>query len=212
VTSKVVARTLAPSQARYAFPEVVVSEDPNRNPFQGFRIEVDPERVEDALRELRRRISQTFQASRHTRVRLSFRGRRLGPDIPLAVFLAGEGAAFWLLSPLTALLVNIGAKAILDVEFIHDADELVQEGLQAYLEGEIAVAEQKYREALRKRPDDPSALYNLGTLLRVSGRVDEARSVLRRAAMGPESHPDVVRASQALARLDPEPPKPLSET
>jgi Flp pilus assembly protein TadD len=118
------------------------------------------------------------------------------------VFLAGEGVAFWLLSPLPALLVNLGAKAVLDVEFVHDADELVQEGLQAYLDGEVELAERRYREALRKRPDDPTALYNLGTLLRVSGRVDEARAALRHAAMGPENHPDVLRASQALARLD----------
>jgi tetratricopeptide (TPR) repeat protein len=181
---------------------VPVSEDDRRDPFQGFRIEVDPERIDEVLRELRRRVGETFQAGRHTKVRLSFRGRRLGPDIPLAVFLAGEGVAFWLLSPLPALLVNLGAKAVLDVEFVHDADELVQEGLQAYLDGEVELAERRYREALRKRPDDPTALYNLGTLLRVSGRRDEARAVLRRAAMGPEGHPDVLRASQALARLD----------
>lgn len=184
-----------------------MGEDPQDNRFKGFRVEVDPERVEETLRELRRRVAETFQASRHTRVRLSYRGRRLGPDIPLAVFVAGEGAAFWFLSPLPALLVNLGAKAVLDVEFIHDADELVQEGLQAYLDGEVELAEQKYREALRKRPDDPSALYNLGTLLRVSGRLDEAVSLLRRAAMGPEGHPDVLRASQALAKLDPQPPQ-----
>lgn len=185
-----------------------MSEGERRGPFQGFKIEVDPERVEETLRELRQRIGQTFQASRYTKVRLSYRGRRLGPDIPLAVFVAGEGAAFWLLSPLPALLVNLGAKAVLDVEFIHDAAELVQEGLQAYLDGELELAEERYREALRKRPDDPAALYNLGTLLRVSGRPDQALPYLRRAAMGPESHPDVVRASQALARLEQDDPKP----
>lgn len=185
-----------------------MGEDDRRNPFEGFRVEVDPERVEETLREIRRRVGESFQSSRHTRVRLSYRGRRLGPDIPLAVFLAGEGVAFWLLSPLPALLVNLGAKAVLDIEFIHDADELVQSGLQAYLDGELDIAEQRYREALRKRPDDPAALYNLGTLLRVSGRTAQARDALRRAAMGPEGHPDVLRASQALERLDPPAPDP----
>lgn len=190
--------------------EVSVDEDNRRNPFEGFRVEVDPERIEETLREIRRRVGESFQSSRHTRVRLSYRGRRLGPDIPLAVFLAGEGVAFWLLSPLPALLVNLGAKAVLDIEFIHDADELVQSGLQAYLDGELDTAERRYREALRKRPDDPAALYNLGTLLRVSGRIEQARDALRRAAMGPEGHPDVLRASQALERLDPAVPDPES--
>jgi tetratricopeptide (TPR) repeat protein len=125
----------------------------------------------------------------------------VGPDIPLAVFLAGEGVAFWLMSPLGVLLANLGAKAVLDVEFIHVADELVQEGLALYLDGEIEEAEAKYRQALKRRPDDPSALYNLGTLLRVSGRGEEALRVLRKAAMGSEGHPDVIRAAEAVERM-----------
>jgi tetratricopeptide (TPR) repeat protein len=176
------------------------SQEPSRFP-NGFKFEIDPDRIEETLKRLRDRLRESFVAGRYTRVRLSYRGRSLGPEIPLAVFLAGEGVAFWLLSPIAALLVNLGAKAILDVEFLHEADELVQEGLALYLEGEIDAAERKYREALDKRPDDPAALYNLGTLLRVSGRKDEAIVVLRKAAMGPEGHPDVKRAAEAVEKL-----------
>ncbi len=168
---------------------------------KGFKVEFDPDRVEETLRSVRDRVRESFVAGRYTKVRLSYRGKALGPDIPLAVFLAAEGVAFWLLSPLAALLANLGAKAILDVEFIHEADELVQEGLAAYLEGELELAERKYREALDKRPDDPSALYNLGTLLRVTGRNDEAMNLLRQAAMGPEGHPDVRRAAEAVEKM-----------
>ncbi len=170
-------------------------------PFGGFRIEIDPESIEDTIRSIRNRVEDTVVATRYTRVRLSYRGSAIGPDIPLAVFLAAEGVAFWLLTPLPALLANLGTKAILDVEFIHEADELVQQGLAAYLEGELETAEEKYREALDRRPEDPAALYNLGTLLRVAGRNDEAARVLRQAAMGPEGHPDVRRAAEALEKL-----------
>ena len=176
------------------------TEDP-KGPFGNFRVEIDPEKVEDVLNNISTRIQDSIVAGRYTKVRLSYRGKALGPDIPLGVFLAAEGAAFWLLSPLAALLANLGAKAILDVEFIHEADELIQEGLAAYLEGELDVAEAKYREALDRRPEDPSALYNLGTLLRVSDRREEAIKVLRQAAMGPEGHPDVRRAAEALEKL-----------
>lgn len=171
------------------------------NPFGGFRLEVDPEKVDDALKRLRDRIRESFHAGRYTKVRLSYKGKQLGPDIPLAVFLATEGAAFWIFSPLAALLANVGAKAFLDVEFIHEAEELVQQGLELYLDGETGAAEAKYREALKRRPDDPAALYNLGTLLRVTGRKEEALAQMRRAAMGPEGHPDVVRASEAIERM-----------
>lgn len=176
---------------------------------RGFKFEIDPERIEETLKRLRDRLRESFVAGRYTKVRLSYRGKAIGPEIPLAVFLAGEGVAFWLLSPIAALLVNLGAKAILDVEFVHEADELVQEGLALYLEGEIDASERKYREALDKRPDDPAALYNLGTLLRVSGRRDEAVVVLRKAAMGPEGHPDVKRAAEAVEKLGTSPGRTL---
>ena len=52
----------------------------------------------------------------------------------------------WIVSPLPALLVNLGAKAVLDVEFIHEADELVQEGLDLYMKGETDEAEARYRD------------------------------------------------------------------
>jgi Tfp pilus assembly protein PilF len=110
--------------------------------------------------------------------------------------------AFWLASPLAALLVNLGAKAVLDVAFIHEADELVQAGLALYLDGEIEAAEQKYREALARRSDDVSALYNLGVLLKITGRRQEALQMLRKAAMGPEGTPDVARAAEQVERLE----------
>jgi len=167
----------------------------------GFRVEIDPDKIEDTLKNLRDKVRESFTAGRYTKVRLSYRGKQVGPDLPLAVFLAGEGVAFFMMSPLAALLVNLGAKAVLDVEFLHEADELVQEGLAHYLDGELEAAEACYRRALDRRPDDASALYNLGTLLRVTGRQEEALGVLRRAAMGPEGHPDVVRAAEAVEKL-----------
>ncbi len=174
----------------------------DRNPFESFRVEIDPDRIEDTLARIRERVRESFAAGRYTKVRLSYKGKPILPDIPLAIFLATEGVAFWLVSPLPALLVNLGAKAVLDVEFIHEADELVQEGLALYLDGELEAAEAKYREALERREDDVSALYNLGTLLRVTGRKEEALRMLRRAAMGPEGHPDVTRAAEAVRRLE----------
>lgn len=178
-----------------------MSEDPRRNPFESFRVEIDPQKVEETLRGLREQLSDRVQEGRHTKVRISYKGKPIGPDIPFAVFLAGEGIAFWF-SAIPALLLNLGAKAVLDISFIHEADELVQQGLAHWLDGDADAAERCYRRALERRQDDPSAWFNLGTLLRVTGRTDEALSALRRAAMGPEGHPDVRRAAEALAKLE----------
>jgi hypothetical protein len=94
-------------------------EQQSNNPFKGFRIEIDPEKVEETLVELRERIRHSVAQGRYTKVRLSYKGKQIAPDMPLGIFLAGEGVAFWVMSPLGALLVNLGAKAFLDVEFIH---------------------------------------------------------------------------------------------
>ena len=179
-------------------------------PFRGFKVEIDPEKLEETIRAIRAKL-QSFTdqvqssviSARYMKVKLSYKGKQVMPPLPLSVFLATEGATFWLLSPLAALMVNLGAKAFLDIELIHDADKLVEEGLNLYLDGEVEQAEAKYREALKRREDDPSALYNLGVLLRVSGRKDEALENFRAAAMGPEGHPDVVRASEAIERMKP---------
>lgn len=183
------------------------SKDP-RNPFENFRIEIDPRHVEEAvtqvrekIEELRERVQEGWDQGRYTKVRLSYKGKRVGPEIPLSVFLAGEGVAFLALTPLSAVLVNLGARAMLEVELVHEADELVSEGLDHYLNGELEQAEDCYRRALQRRDDDTAALYNLGVLLRVSGRQEEALTMLRRAAMGPEGHPDVVKAAETLERL-----------
>ena len=179
-----------------------MSDEPRGPRFPGgFQFEIDPNQIEESLRRLRAKLRESFTAGRYTKVRISYRGKQLGPDIPLAIFVAGEGVALWTTGPLAALLVNLGAKVMLDVSFVHDADELVREGLALYLDGEIDQAEAKYRDALERRPDDPAALYNLGVLLRVQGRRGEAVEVLRKAAMGAEGDPDVIKATELLQRL-----------
>jgi tetratricopeptide (TPR) repeat protein len=183
------------------------SEDPN-NPFRGFRIEVDPERLEEGAKRLREgfdeavaRLEHGVEEGRYTKVRISYKGRRMGPDLPLSAFLAGQGLAFMAMGPLWALLSNLGAKAVLEVEFLHESDELISKGVDAYMDGELELAEAHYRDALSRRPHDPTALYHLGVLLRVTDRREDAERAFRKAAMGPEGHPDVVRASEMLAKL-----------
>lgn len=179
-----------------------------RNPFDGFKVEIDPSQVEDAVAKLRERLEAWRQraedgvsSAQYTKVRVKYRGRQIGPDLPLAAFLAGEGVALAAIGPIYTLLGNLVGKAVLEVVFVHDADTLVADGRDAYTHGETELAEARYREALLRRKDDPSALYHLGVLLRVTGRADEAMQCFRKAAMGPEGHPDVVRAAEMIDRL-----------
>lgn len=168
--------------------------------FENFEMEFDPKQVDETLKALTVRIRQMVDQGRYTKVRLKYKGKALLPDVPLTVFLATEAMTLWYAGVLRALLVNFGARAIIEVEFIHDADEKVAEGIEMYMAGEVDAAEAKYREALRMKNDDGAALYHLGVLLRVTGRRDEALECFSQVAEM-EGHPDAERAADALSRL-----------
>jgi tetratricopeptide (TPR) repeat protein len=163
-------------------------------------LELDPEKIDENLREAGRWVKEQVGTHRWTKVRLNYKGKQMGPDIPLGLFLAGE---IWSLSwagPLRLILMNLGLGSVLDVELINEADERVAEGRALFNDGEVEAAEAKYREALRMRVGEPEALLALGVLLRVTGRKEEARDALSQAAADPE-HPAAEKARVILDRM-----------
>ena len=170
------------------------------NPFEGFRIEVDPDEIDESVRRLTQQVRTFVEQGRYTKVRIKYKGKPILRDIPLGVFLATEAVTFWYAGLLKALVVNLGARTIIEVEFVHEADEVVAEGVDLYMAGEVEAAEEKYREALRMKPEDPGALYNLGILLRVTGRRQEAMECLEKAAAA-EGFADAQKAADALERM-----------
>lgn len=165
------------------------------------KFEVDPERIDESLDELGEKLRGLVNTGRYTKVRLKYKGKQIGPDLPMAVVLASEVAtAFWA-GPLRLVVVNLGIKAIIDIELVHEASNKVREGLEYWQDGESELAEAKYREALDMKADDTSALYNLGVVLRVTGRKDEAKACFLTAAED-EEHPDGRRAREALGRME----------
>ena len=171
-----------------------------RKLLEDFQVEIDPERIDEAVRNLGEQVRRAVDQGRYTKVRISYKDRPLMPDIPLGVFLATEAVTFWYAGILRALVVNLGVRTLITVEFIHDADGKEEEGKEHYLAGEVEQAEQLYREALRMKSDHPEALYHLGVLLRVTGRRSEAIECFERVADMIE-HPLQEKALDALDRM-----------
>jgi tetratricopeptide (TPR) repeat protein len=168
--------------------------------LEDLKWEIDPEAIDESLGRLREQLKRLYDQGRYTKVRLKYKGKQLLPDVPLAAVVAAEGVSWALAGPLRLLVVNLGVKAFIEVELIHEATERVREGQELYNDGEVDAAEAKYREALTMKPEDTSALYHLGVLLRVTGRRDEAVETLTRAAKD-TAHPDGVKAQEALEKM-----------
>ena len=168
--------------------------------FENLKIEVDPERIDESVRNLTAQVRKLVDQGRYTKVRIKYKGKPLMKDIPLGVFVATEAVTFWYAGLLRALVVNLGVRTIIEVELIHDAEEKVAQGIALYMDGEVEAAEECYREALRMKQDDTAALYNLGVLLRVTGRRKDAIEALEKAALDKE-HPDAARAQEVLDKL-----------
>ena len=98
-----------------------------RSLFDDFRLEVDPERVDEAVRALSQRVRRLVDQGRYTKVRIKYKGRPLMPDIPMGVFVATEAVTFWYVGILKALVVNLGVRTFIDVEFVHDAHQKAAE-------------------------------------------------------------------------------------
>ncbi|MCB9741748.1 MAG: hypothetical protein H6741_02470 [Alphaproteobacteria bacterium] len=169
--------------------------------FKRFKVDIDPDAIDDSLKELGAKVRGLYDQGRYTKVRLLYKGKQMGPDIPVTLFVAGEVASFWWMGPIRALIVTLGVRTFLEVELVHEADAVVLEGVELYMDGEVEAAEAKYRKALRMKPDDTAGLYNLGVLLRVTGRKPEALDCFRKAASD-EEHPDGERARAALERMN----------
>ena len=165
-----------------------------------FKWEIDPASIDESLRRLGARLEQYAEQAQYTRVRFSYRGRQVLPDLPLAAVIAAEGLSLAVAGPLWLLIGNLGVKAFVEVEFIHEASERVREGQDLFSDGEVDAAEARYREALSMKEGDTSALFHLGVLLRVTGRRDEALEVLERAAKDVE-HPDGIKAAETLDKM-----------
>ena len=136
----------------------------------GFDFQLDPERIDESLREIGERARKLVEDHRYSKVRLSRKGKPLLPDIPLGAFVAGEAASFWLAGPLRLLLVNLGLGTLITVELVNESDERVASGRQAFMDGDVEEAESLYREALRMKPSGHPDAAKAAALLDKIGR------------------------------------------
>lgn len=165
-----------------------------------FTVDLDPSNLPAFFRQLGDRVTGLVEQGRYTKVRLRYKGQQLGPDIPVGALVAGEALSMWLMGPLRAVLMTLSFGTVLEVELVYEPSELVRTAQAHYERGELDAAEIALRKALARWPDDPMALYQLGALLRITGRRDEAIDCLKKAAAAGD-HPSAKKARETLQRM-----------
>ena len=100
---------------------------------------------------------------------------------PIAVVAAAEVASFWWFGPLRVVLGHVVGKAILDVEFVSNADHHVAEGRKLLGDGELEKAVAEFDKALAMDRRHAGALLGKGIALKLKGDKAGARECFQAA-------------------------------
>ncbi len=136
--------------------------------------------VEDAFGKISEQARDLMAKGQHTRVRIKFRGRQIA-ELPIAVVAAAEVASFWWFGPLRVVIGHVVGKAVLDVEFVSNADHHVTEGRKLLGDGELEKAIAEFDKALAMDRRHAAALLGKGIALKLKGDKAAARECFQRA-------------------------------
>jgi tetratricopeptide (TPR) repeat protein len=135
---------------------------------------------ESAFEKIREQARDLMSKGQHTRVRIKFRGKQIA-EVPIAVVGAAEVASFWWFGPLRVVLGHVVGKAVLDVEFVSNADHHVAEGRRFLADGELDKALTEFDRALTMDRRCPGAHLGRGIALKLRGDKEGSRAAFLKA-------------------------------
>jgi tetratricopeptide (TPR) repeat protein len=145
------------------------------------RMAVDvSEGLDGAFAKVSEQARNLMSKGQHTRVRIKFRGKQIA-ELPIAVVAAAEVASFWWFGPLRVVLGHVVGKAVLDVEFVSNADHHVAEGRKLLGDGELEKAVAEFDKALAMDRRHAGAHLGKGIALKLKGDKMAARDCFQKA-------------------------------
>ena len=142
------------------------------------------EGFDKAFGKLRVEAEHMVKKGQHTRMRLKFRGKPVGPEMPVAVVAAAELASLWWAGPLRLLLAHVVGQAVLEVEFINDAQAHVTAGKAFLSSGDLTEALREFDRALEMDRGSAAARLGRGICFKLRGEKDAARKEFLSAEAG----------------------------
>src|SRR5438132_7626493 len=163
------------------------------------RMAVDvTEGLDGAFAKVSEQARDLMAKGQHTRVRIKFRGKQIA-ELPIAVVAAAEVASFWWFGPLRVVLGHRVGQAILDVEFVSNADHHVAEGRKLLGDGELEKAVAEFDKALAIDRRHAGAHLGRGIALKLRGDKASARDAFREAE---QCNPRTGAGREARRHLD----------
>ena len=163
-----------------------------------FNLEVAGGNASDAVLKLKKNVQYWVERGRYNKVRIKRAGKPVLPDIPVGALVAFEAATFFWTGLLRAAVVNVVGRAFFEVELINEADEHYKRGVEHFLAGELAEAEEHLSKALRIDDRHAKAHLQMGVLKKVQGQRDTAKQHFARVVeLAPKTDP----AREAAAHL-----------
>lgn len=163
------------------------------------RMAVDvSEGLDGAFARVSEQARDLMAKGQHTRVRIKFRGKQIA-ELPIAVVAAAEVASFWWFGPLRVVIGHVVGKAVLDVEFVSNADNYVAQGKTFLADGELDKAVAEFDKALAMDRRHAGALLGKGIALKLRGDRTAAREWFEKAE---EADPRGDTGREARRHLD----------
>lgn len=156
------------------------------------------EGLDGAFARVSEQARDLMSKGQHTRVRIKFRGKQVA-ELPIAVVAAAEVASFWWFGPLRVVLGHVVGKAVLDVEFVSNADPNVAAGRAFLADGELDKAIAEFDKALVMDRRHAGALLGKGIALKLRGDKASARKCFEQAE---EADPRGEPGREARRHLD----------
>ena len=155
-----------------------------------FKLEVVGENAAEAVSKLKKNVQYWVERGRYNKVRIKRGGKAVRPDIPVGALVAFEAATFCWTGLLRAAIVNVVGRAFFEVELINEADEHYKKGVEHFLAGDLAEAEQHLEKALRVDDRHAKAHLQMGVLRKVQGKRDVAKEHFDRVVkLAPKTDP-----------------------
>jgi tetratricopeptide (TPR) repeat protein len=153
---------------------------------------------DEAFGTIRTQAKDLMAKGQHTKVRIKFRDRVLA-ELPIAAVAAAEVASWAAFGPFRLVIGHLVGRAVLDVEFISNADSHVAEGRAWLADGEMEKALAAFDKALTIDRKSAGAHLGRGLALKLRGDKPGAKESFLKAE---ECDPHGETGREARRHLD----------